>query len=132
MDEIPVSPGIYEQVLQPRNQRYTLAIPDGYTHQHPRPLIIALHWGGPGAVIGGLAAGALIGGSLAYGAYPPAYYGPGPGYVQAYPDNYVDDYDYGSYAGNDDATAYCVQRFRSYDPSSGTYLGYDGQRHPCP
>jgi hypothetical protein len=25
-----------------------------------------------------------------------------------------------------------LQRFRSYDPASGTYLGYDGQRHPCP
>ncbi len=28
--------------------------------------------------------------------------------------------------------AYCSQRFRSYDPASGTYLGYDGYRHPCP
>ena len=28
--------------------------------------------------------------------------------------------------------AYCAQRFRSYDPASGTYLGYDGLRHPCP
>jgi hypothetical protein len=34
-------------------------------------------------------------------------------------------------AGND-AVAYCMQRFRSYDPASGTYLGYDGLRHPCP
>jgi hypothetical protein len=25
----------------------------------------------------------------------------------------------------------CAQRYRSYDPGSGTYLGYDGQRHPC-
>ena len=31
-----------------------------------------------------------------------------------------------------DAVAYCMQRFRSYDPASGTYLGYDGRRHPCP
>ena len=31
-----------------------------------------------------------------------------------------------------DDPAYCVQRFRSYDPASGTYLGYDGMRHPCP
>jgi hypothetical protein len=30
-----------------------------------------------------------------------------------------------------DDIAYCVQRFRSYDGKSGTYLGYDGQRHPC-
>jgi hypothetical protein len=27
---------------------------------------------------------------------------------------------------------YCMQRFRSYDPPSGTYLGNDGNRHPCP
>ncbi len=27
---------------------------------------------------------------------------------------------------------YCRQRYRSYDPYSGTYLGYDGRRHPCP
>ena len=26
----------------------------------------------------------------------------------------------------------CAQRFRSYDPKSGTYLGNDGQRHSCP
>ncbi len=27
---------------------------------------------------------------------------------------------------------YCMQRFRSYDPRSGTYMGYDGYRHSCP
>lgn len=32
----------------------------------------------------------------------------------------------------DDIDAYCASRFRSYDPESGTYLGYDGLRHPCP
>ena len=31
-----------------------------------------------------------------------------------------------------DPVAYCMQRFRSYDPASGTYLGNDGYRHPCP
>ncbi|MGC1923977.1 MAG: BA14K family protein [Pseudolabrys sp.] len=25
-----------------------------------------------------------------------------------------------------------MQRFRSYDPGSGTYVGYDGLRHRCP
>jgi len=25
----------------------------------------------------------------------------------------------------------CAQRYRSYDPSSGTYLGKDGLRHRC-
>ena len=27
---------------------------------------------------------------------------------------------------------YCAQRFRSYDPGSGTYVGNDGRRHSCP
>jgi hypothetical protein len=25
----------------------------------------------------------------------------------------------------------CAQRYRSYDPGSGTFLGYDGRRHAC-
>jgi hypothetical protein len=28
--------------------------------------------------------------------------------------------------------AYCQQRFRSHDLGLGTYLGFDGLRHPCP
>jgi hypothetical protein len=28
--------------------------------------------------------------------------------------------------------AVCAQRFRSYDPASGTYLSRDGHRHACP
>ncbi|MFG1345254.1 BA14K family protein [Xanthobacter autotrophicus DSM 431] len=32
----------------------------------------------------------------------------------------------------DDAVAYCMQRFRSYNPATGTYTGYDGLQHPCP
>jgi hypothetical protein len=31
-----------------------------------------------------------------------------------------------------DAVAYCTRRFKSYDPATGTYLGFDGLRHPCP
>jgi len=27
---------------------------------------------------------------------------------------------------------YCAQRYRSYDPASGTFMGYDGLRHRCP
>lgn len=65
---------------------------------------------GAGAVIGGLAAGALIGGAIAAQAQPAPVYGVRQG----------------------NSEAYCTQRFKSYDPSSGTYLGYDGQRHPCP
>ena len=29
-------------------------------------------------------------------------------------------------------SAYCASRYASYDPASGTYLGYDAFRHPCP
>jgi hypothetical protein len=68
----------------------------GWRHGYP-------HRYGWGPAIGGLAAGAVIGGAIANSR------------AQA--------------AEND---AYCSQRFKSYDPRSGTYLGYDGQRHPCP
>lgn len=30
------------------------------------------------------------------------------------------------------AAGYCAQRFHSYDPANGTYLGFDGRRHSCP
>jgi hypothetical protein len=30
------------------------------------------------------------------------------------------------------AVAYCAQRFRTYNPASGTYMGSDGMRHRCP
>jgi hypothetical protein len=29
-------------------------------------------------------------------------------------------------------SADCQARFRSFDPASGTYLGFDGARHSCP
>ncbi len=54
------------------------------------------------AVLGGLAAGAIVGGAIANSQ---------------------------ARVGVD---RYCSQRYRSYDPASGTYLGYDGQRHSCP
>ena len=81
-----------------------------------------------GGFIPGAVAGAVIGGALASSSY--GYYGPSYGY---YDDGYYDD---GAVAvappAGDDSVAYCMQRYKSYDPASGTYLGYDGQRHPCP
>jgi hypothetical protein len=65
------------------------------------------HYRGPGPGVGlglGLATGAIIGGAIASQQAQAA----------------------------QNAHAYCAQRFRSYDPASGTYLGYDGYRHPCP
>ena len=74
-------------------------------------------WGpGVGAAVLG---GAILGGMLA----APYYDGYGP---YAYDGPYYSP----GYGGN--AVAYCMQRFRSYDPGSGTYLGFDGFRHPCP
>jgi hypothetical protein len=58
---------------------------------------------GWGPGIGGFVAGAMIGSAIA-----------------------------NSNARTNDSVAYCMQRFKSYDPASGTYLGYDGDRHPCP
>jgi hypothetical protein len=94
----------------------------GYRHDHDRGFI-------PGAV-----AGAVIGGALASGPY--AYYD-GPGYYDApayYDDQYVDDGAVGvvQVPVGEDSTAYCAQRYRSYDPASQTYLGNDDYRHPCP
>ena len=49
--------------------------------------------------------------------YPaPVYGAPPPGYA----------------APDGDAVAYCARKYRSYDPASGTFLGNDGARHPCP
>jgi hypothetical protein len=78
----------------------------------------------------GVAAGAAIGGLGSYAYYGGGYYND--------PYYYGDDsyYDEPSVAvvpdNGGDSSAYCAQRFKSYDPASGTYLGYDGQRHPCP
>jgi hypothetical protein len=49
-----------------------------------------------------------------------------------YDDSYAYYEDPGVPAVGADEIAYCQARFKSYDPASGTYLGYDGQRHPCP
>jgi hypothetical protein len=79
-----------------------------------------------GAAVGLGIAGALIGGAIVGATQPYGYgYGYGPGYygpVYVAPAPYV----------GGDAVSYCAQRFRSYDPYSGTYVGYDGLRHPCP
>jgi hypothetical protein len=37
---------------------------------------------------------------------------------------------YAAMGGNANGSS-CAQRYRSYDPALGTFLGYDGHRHPC-
>jgi hypothetical protein len=61
-------------------------------------------------VIGGLAAGAIIGGALSQAQPAP---------VQGYA------------IGSPAWYQYCSQRYRSFDPDSGTFVGYDGVRRPC-
>jgi BA14K-like protein len=90
-------------------------------------------WGwGPG-VAAGIIGGAVIGGMLAnpYGYGPGPYYYAGPGPYYAAP-VVVPGPVYAPGPAYRDAVAYCMRRYRSYDPSSGTFLGYDGMRHPCP
>jgi hypothetical protein len=82
--------------------------------------------GGPPGYAGGPPAGG-----------PPGYAGGPPGYAGGPPVGGPPGYAGGppGYAGGPpagDPIASCMQRFRSYDPKTGTYLGNDGQRHSCP
>ena len=82
------------------------------------------HGGGDFAIgaFGGLATGLILGSQLGY-------YG-GNGY---YGGGYGDGYYNGGYAngGYDDYDVACAHRYRSYDPYSNTFMGYDGYRHLC-
>ncbi len=90
--------------------------------------------GGRGAaIVGGIATGLILGGIIGsqqpyyYGGPPPAYYGP-----QAYyPPSYYGPVYGPRYGGPPDWISYCFSRYRSFDPVSGTYMGYDGRRHYC-
>ncbi|MGP0090308.1 MAG: BA14K family protein [Xanthobacteraceae bacterium] len=87
-------------------------------------------YGGAGVglgIAGAIIGGAIIGATQPYGYYDYGY-GPGYGYAPGYDQGYVGVPPYAE--GGE--VAYCQQRFRSYDPASGTYLGVDGLRHPCP
>ena len=76
----------------------------GYNHRG--------HQGGNfGAGIAGFAAGAILGGALAS---QPRYDEPSYAYAPG------------------QSVRWCMQHYRSYNPRSGTYLGYDGYRHSCP
>jgi hypothetical protein len=110
--------------------------------QNAMSSVETVQWRGWGP---GLAAGLIIGGAIAASQYPYYGYGYGPypygyGYyapapVYAAPPVYGAPAAPGYVAGPapaGDAVAYCSRRYRSYDPASGTFLGYDGVRHPCP
>jgi hypothetical protein len=76
--------------------------------------------GGGGAIVGGIIGGMILGGIIA--SQQPYYYNAPPAYPVYGPAPYV----------GGDAVGYCMRRYRSFDPGSMTYLGFDGYRHPCP
>lgn len=97
----------------------------------------------------GLAAGVIAGSVIASQPSGPRYvepaYDPPPRYVE--PDYryerapayvYDDDFpppparaSYGLEAWSPEWHRYCSNRYRSFDPRSGTYIGYDNRRHFC-
>lgn len=93
------------------------------------------HRGGGGNALAagalGLAAGAVIGGALAQPApvYRPRYYEPAPRVIYREP---APVYYRGAYEPwTQEWYRACNARYRTFDPGSGTYMGYDGVRHFC-
>jgi hypothetical protein len=85
----------------------------------PAPAEAGHGWGwGPGLV--GFGVGAIVGSALVaprvYAAPPPAYYGP---------------VAYGPPPWSPDWYTYCAQRYRSFNPHTGYFIGYDGQPYFC-
>jgi len=130
IQSIPASSqGVYGAGVPRVSHSYAGHGPARSQYQHPGYARGQARGYGIGAGVAAVAAGALIGGAIAsqnQGYYPaetyPVYSDPGYGYSDAAPVVY----------NNGDSVAYCEQTYRSYDPGSGTYLGYDGFRHPCP
>ena len=94
-------------------------------------------------IAAGIATGLILGGIIAsqpryygprgyyynyyYGGPPPLFYGP----QVFYPPGYYGPMVGSGYGPRGDWLSYCFSRYRSFDPVSGTYMGYDGRRHPC-
>jgi len=105
---------------------------DGYRH-HGRHNDAAV------AGIAGLAIGAIAGATLAAPRdriiVDDGYYEPGPRRVYAQP-RYVQARPHVVYSGyaepwSRDWYRYCANRYRSFNPSNGTFVGYDGVRRFC-
>jgi hypothetical protein len=103
------------------------------------PASAAPRWHGGGFWPGAVAAG-VIGGAVAAATSPlwaPGYYDYYPGYTYGYPGYAAGPY-YDHAPGAAIAPAegvdagWCQAHFRSYNPNTGTYLGFDGQYHSCP
>ena len=90
--------------------------------------VVQVRGGRDGAALAaGLATGLIVGGLLSA---PHYYEGPYPYYHRSYyppPPPFYGPVGYAAPGWE----AYCFSRYRSFDPISGTYLGYDGRRHFC-
>lgn len=128
---------------------------DWRRHRHGPPPFEHRHHRGEAAALGviGLATGLIVGSAIAesrqndapvYEPYPvdpyrhappppPDYAGEDPYYYPAAPGRaVVQNRSAGALEPwSPDWHDYCASRYRSFDPSSGTYLGYDGSRHFC-
>jgi hypothetical protein len=115
-------------------------------------------WGWPAAAAAGIVGGTIAAATSPLWAYGDYYdYDPGYGYGgygyagYGYPGYGYSGYGFGPYGNTYDYAApavtvaapavtvtgggnaaWCESRYRSYNPATGTFLGYDGLRHPCP
>ena len=103
----------------------------GHRHRHHRG-------GGDAAAAGiiGFAAGAILGGALSGPRYGHGYYGggyepevvyvePAPVYVRPAPVYYAVE------PWTPEWYDYCESKYRSFNPSTGYFKGYDGRFHLC-
>ena len=85
--------------------------------------------------LGGAVAAGVIGGALAAATSPvwaPGYYDYDYSYpAYTYGRSYVVEPAY-AYEPRESGLGYCEAHFRSYNPATETYLGYDGRYHHCP
>jgi len=125
-----LSASSYHELLQPVPDAHLVLAADTLAvSSQPRPLLHLVqfhhhhhhHHSGffPGAIIGGILGGMAAApyyGGDEYDYGPPAYAAP-PVVVQR---------------GYGPSVGWCEQHYRSYNPETETYLGYDGRRHSCP
>lgn len=104
---LPALQGAQNSNIQPAAHRYRYWRGDRYRHWRGG----RRYWG-PGAGV-----------YLGFG-FAPYYYGYGP---------YYRPYAYRPYYAPTGSrhVRWCLNRYRSYDPRSNTFLGYDGYRHRC-
>jgi BA14K-like protein len=88
------------------------------------------NWGRNAAI--GLGLG-VLGGAIASGAYANRYYDdPYVGYDDRYVGRAVEYDNDDVYEGNDDGVRRCAATFRSFEPETGQYTTYGGEKRMCP